>query len=275
MVSQARASHSSPSIWRCGLRTASTGTARNAAEGGVLYVAGEGKGGYRNRVRGWHLRHGLVAEGTGFRLLPRAINFMVPDEVAKLVRTIKAVVGDAKLVIIDTVARVLPGAEENASKEMGQFVAACDAIREACGVAVLGVHHSGKDEDRGMRGSTALQGAGDCVICLKRGDETKLVEVVTEKQKDGEEAKPLFLNLEKIEWMDGLKQASTLVPEAATAAPDRTHWPDRDTCRRIVQAINDAWLSGKPWSFEPQSKRSGRYAPKHHEQVVPDRNPAR
>jgi hypothetical protein len=235
---------------------------KECRQGGVLYVAGEGKGGYRNRVHGWHLHHGLVADCAPFRLLPRAINFMTPDDVAKLVRTIKAVVGDAKLVIVDTVARVLPGAEENASKEMGLFVAACDAIREACGVAVIGVHHSGKDEDRGMRGSTALEGAGDCVLHLKRGDDSKLVEVVTEKQKDGEEAKPLFLNLDKIEWMDGLKQASTLVPTVATAAPNQTHWPDRDTCRQIVRAINEAWISGKPWSFEPQSKRSGRYAPK-------------
>lgn len=234
---------------------------KECRQGGVLYVAGEGKGGYRNRVHGWHQHHGLVADCAPFRLLPRAINFMTPDDVAKLVRTIKAVVGDAKLVIIDTVARVLPGAEENASKEMGLFVAACDAIRETCGVAVIGVHHSGKDEDRGMRGSTALEGAGDCVLHLKRGDDSKLVEVITEKQKDGEEAKPLFLNLDKIEWMDGLKQASTLVPTVAAEAPNHTHWPDRDTCRRIVQAINEAWLSGKPWSFEPQSKRSGRYAP--------------
>lgn len=235
---------------------------KECRQGGVLYVAGEGKGGYRNRVHGWHLHHGLVHDCAPFRLLPRAINFMTPDDVAKLVRTVKAVVGDAKLVIIDTVARVLPGAEENASKEMGLFVAACDAIRETCGVAVIGVHHSGKDEDRGMRGSTALEGAGDCVIHLKRKDDSKLVEVVTQKQKDGEEAKPLFLNLEKIEWMDGLKQASTLVPLVATSAPNQNHWPDKDACRRIVQAISDAWVSGKPWSFEPQSKRSGRYAPK-------------
>lgn len=230
--------------------------------GGVLYIAGEGKGGYRNRVRGWHLHHNMKVDGELFRLLPRAVNFMKPEEVAKLVRTVKAVVGNARLVVVDTVARVLPGAEENASKEMGLFVAACDAIKEACGVSVIGVHHSGKDEDRGMRGSTALEGAGDAVLHLKRDDNSKIVTVLTEKQKDGEEAPPLYLKLEKIEWMDGLKQASTLVPEVATAAPDHQHWPDRDTCRRIIQAINEAWLSGKPWSFEPQSKRSGRYAPK-------------
>lgn len=229
-------------------------------QGGVLYLAGEGKGGYKNRVRGWHMHHGLVPDCAPFRLLPRTVNFMNPDEVAKLIRTVKAEIGDAVLVIVDTVARVLPGAEENASKEMGLFVAACDAIKDACNVAVIGIHHSGKDEDRGMRGSTALEGAGDAILHLKRKDDSKIVEVITEKQKDGEEAKPLYLKLTKLEWMDGLKQASTLVPEVAESAPDQQHWPDRDTCRRIITAIDEAWSSGKPWSFEPQSKRTGRYA---------------
>jgi len=235
---------------------------KECRQGGVLYVAGEGKGGYRNRVHGWHQHHGLVADCAPFRLLPKAVNLMTPEDVAKLVRTVKTAVGDAKLVIIDTVARALPGAEENASKEMGLFVLACDTIREACGVAVIGVHHSGKDEDRGMRGSSSLEGAGDCVLHLKRKGESNLVEVITEKQKDGEESKPVFLKLKKIEWLDGLKQASTLVPIVSEDIPDQGEWPDRDACRRVIQAINEAWTAGKPWSFEPQSKRSGRYAPK-------------
>lgn len=230
---------------------------KECRQGGVLYVAGEGKGGYRNRVHGWHDRHGLVSDCAPFRLLPRAINLMTAEDVAKLVRTVKAVVGDARLVIIDTVARVLPGAEENASKEMGLFVAACDAIREQCGVAVIGVHHSGKDEDRGMRGSTALEGAGDCVLHLKRTEGSSLVEVATEKQKDGEEAKPLFLRLAKVEWMDGLKQTSTLVPELATAPAETTNngWPERDICRQIISALDEQWTAGRPWTFAANSAR--------------------
>ena len=240
---------------------------KECKQGGVLYIAGEGKGGYRNRVHGWHLKHGLVPDCAPFRLLPRSINFMAPEEVAKLIRTVKAVIGDAKLVVVDTVARVLPGAEENASKEMGLFVAACDAIRETCKVAVIGVHHSGKDEDRGMRGSSSLEGAGDCVLHLKRGDDSSIVEVATEKQKDGEEAKPVYLRLEKVEWMDGLKQASTLVPAVSSADAEQpepsSKWPDKETCQRVLGAIREAWFSGKPWSNVPQSKRDGRFAPKN------------
>lgn len=233
---------------------------RECKQGGVLYIAGEGKGGYRNRMRGWHLHHGIEPNGKAFRLLPRAVNFMQPEEVAKLVRTVKATVGDAKLVVIDTVARSLPGAEENASKEMGLFVAACDAIKTECGVCVIGIHHSGKDEDRGMRGSTALEGAGDCVLHLKRNDDSKIIEVVTEKQKEGEELPPVHLRLLKVEWLDGLKQESTLVPEVASAAPEKSAL-DKPACRKILNEIERAWVAGKPWSNAPQTKRDGRYLP--------------
>jgi hypothetical protein len=118
-------------------------------------------------------QHGLVADCAPFRLLPRAVNFMTADDVAKLVRTVKAVVGDAKLVIIDTVARAFSQAPRRTHpRRWGCLWLACDAIRETCGVAVIGVHHSGKDEDRGMRGSSSLEGAGDCVLHLKRKDDS-------------------------------------------------------------------------------------------------------
>ncbi len=232
--------------------------------GGVLYIAMEGKGGYRNRVRGWHQHHNMRLDGVPFRLLPQAVNFMVPADIQKLIRTVKAVIGDAKIVVVDTVARALPGAEENASKEMGLFIAACDAIREQCSVAVIGVHHSGKDEDRGMRGSSALEGAGDCVIHLKKEDDSDITEVKNEKQKDGELFGTLPFKMVKESWAEGFETVSTLVPERITdgatkQAKDKL--PDHETCERIKNAIDEAWLRGKPWSIHRASQRYGRFAP--------------
>lgn len=234
---------------------------REAKQGGILYVAGEGKGGYAARVKGWHKANGLDIDDAPFRLLPVAVNMMEETSVAKLVRTIQASVQSARLVIVDTVARALPGAEENASKEMGLFVAACDAIRETCKVAVLGVHHSGKDEDRGMRGSSALEGAGDCVIHLKRDDDSDIITVVVEKQKDGEAIKPLTFKLEKIEWVEGLRPASTLVPKLTDAAVHRrSDMPSRDVIRSILKEMDSAWKAKTPWSNKPRARSEGHYA---------------
>lgn len=228
--------------------------------GGVLYIAGEGKGGYRNRVAGWHRKHGLSPNGEAFRLLPLAPNFMVEADIQKLVRTVKACVGNARLVIVDTVARAIPGAEENASKEIGLFVKSCDAIRDECDVAVIGVHHSGKDEERGMRGSSALEGAGDCVIHLKREEGSQNVTLHVEKQKDGEAIAPLAFTLETVEWQDGIKTTTTLVPTLKDSVKQPDLMPDRATIRAILQAIDQAWKDKRPWSTATQTKKEGRYA---------------
>src|SRR4029077_15901285 len=97
------------------------------------------------------------------------MNFMHPDDVGKLLATVQAVadeVGPVAAVFVDTVSRVLPGAEENLQKDMTLFVAACDAIRQRFLATVFGLHHTNKNG--GMRGSTVMPGAGDFIIEVRR-----------------------------------------------------------------------------------------------------------
>ena len=235
---------------------------RDTKAGGVIYCAGEGLAGYGVRVEGWARQHPSL-DISNFRLMPLVPNFRDEKEVAKLARTIKQNLGDAKLIIIDTVARAIPGAEENSSKDMGLFVSACDAIRVACGVAVIGVHHSGKDDERGMRGSSALEGAGDAVIHLKRL-EGKIVEIGSDKMKDGEEFKPIILSLEKVEWIDERdplgKPRSTLVPQMM--GEDRSlPFPNDVAVGAILREVDLAWKAGNPYSMAPQRRQQQRYLP--------------
>lgn len=235
---------------------------RDTQQGGVLYCAGEGLSGYGVRVEGW-LRHNKPCGEADFKLMPVVPNFTTAADVEKLARTIKAALGDAKLIILDTVARAIPGAEENSSREMGLFIAACDAIRLHCGVAVLGVHHSGKDDDRGMRGSSALEGAGDAIIFLKRL-ESGSVELRADKMKDGEEFDPVRLDLIKVEWLDEknplAKPKTTLVPVVASGG-GALPFPNPVATASILRAVQSAWVSGKPFSMAPQMRDKGRYLP--------------
>jgi hypothetical protein len=233
---------------------------RDTKAGGVIYCAGEGLAGYGVRVEGWARQHPSLDVGN-FRLMPLVPNFRDEKEVAKLARTIKQNLGDAKLIIIDTVARAIPGAEENSSKDMGLFVAACDAIRQTCGVAVIGVHHSGKDDERGMRGSSALEGAGDAVIHLKRL-EGNLVEIASDKMKDGEEFKPIILSLERVEWIDERdplgKPRSTLVPQMM--GEDRSMaFPNDVATGAILKSIDRAWRAGNPYGMANNLKNIHRH----------------
>jgi hypothetical protein len=195
-------------------------------QGGVLYVAGEGVRGMGRRVRAWLRHHGMEGVDLPFRLLPASVNLNDPEQLARLVRTAVATAAaegtPIAMVVIDTVARAIPGADENSAQDMGRFVAAIEQIKSQVACHVHGVHHSGKDPDRGARGSSALLGAVDTMIRVTREEDQVTVEV--EKQKDDDEAKPIDLQIERVDLSHGLivEQSLVLVPGTPPAvAPPR------------------------------------------------------
>jgi hypothetical protein len=105
------------------------------------------------------------------------------EDVEKLFSTIDSLGQDFSLCVIDTVARSLLG-DENSSSDMGMFVSACNAVQRHINGAVLGIHHAGKDASRGMRGSSAITGAADAVLRVKKSEDTFTLKC--EKQKDAE-----------------------------------------------------------------------------------------
>ena len=76
-------------------------------------------------------------------------------------------------VIIDTLSRSMPGADENSSGEMSALMSRCKVISDATGAAVILIHHSGKDTTKGMRGSTAIYAACDTVVQVANVDKWK------------------------------------------------------------------------------------------------------
>lgn len=220
----------------------------------VLYLAREGSTGFKARIRAWQQHH-LLPEGVepAFALIRQTINFMQADDIQKLMRTVRSsITGPVDLIVVDTVSRVLPGADENLQKEMTLFVRACDALQDAFHAIVLGVHHSGKSGD--MRGSSVLKGAGDFVFKLDRKEGAKAGKLICEKQKDAPDGWAETYAFSKIEFEGG----SSLVPVRMATAE-----AESDTCepaRReiILAAIDAAWNAGTPWSPAPQSR--SRYA---------------
>lgn len=107
----------------------------------------------------------------------------------------RAVDQPVSLIVIDTLARAMAGDDENAAADMTAFISRCNAISEATGAAVIVVHHTGKDTDKGMRGSSTLFAACDCVGMVehKKGEKGRAIRF--EKVKDGEigEAAPFVL----------------------------------------------------------------------------------
>lgn len=241
---------------------------------GVLYIAGEGARGLGKRVKGWRREHALEGVDAPFALLPVAVQILEATERAKLIRTIdaaKASAGfDIGLVVIDTVSRALAGADENGQEAMSAFVSACGEIQHHIGGAVIAVHHSGKDKERGMRGSTVLLGGCDASIKVTKDGET--VTIKTEKQKDAEQAEPIYMTMKKVEWGTGLEEVqSTLIPRKRETPIKTADNLNDEQIRKIFNAVDAAWNDGSPLSMFPHSKKSGRYAP-HYLAIEVDAN---
>lgn len=97
------------------------------------------------------------------------------------------------LVVFDTVARSMAGGDENSAQDMGKVVEMGNKIRAGTGAATLVVHHTGKDPNKGMRGSSAIFAASDSVISV-------IQKVATvEKSKDGSSGNSFPFHLKVVE----------------------------------------------------------------------------
>jgi len=219
-------------------------------DGCVIYIAGEGASGFKTRIAAWLHRRGVTDPSGRFGLIQQSVNFMSGDDVKRLLATLRQVVrSPVSMIVIDTVSRAMPGADENLQKEMTLFVKACDVVRDAFGCAVLGVHHAGKSGD--MRGSTVLRGAGDYVFKLERKRGASVGRLHCEKQKDAPDG-----------WSDAYRfdvvtlgsDRSSLVPErvleGATAGEVEL---TPDLARAVLEAMQADWHEGEPWGRAHQS----------------------
>jgi hypothetical protein len=218
--------------WALCLATGRRWLDRTVTRTDVLYIAGEGVGGLKDRIAAWQRSNGVDGLIPGFRVVPMTVNMMDLTEAERLVHS--AVEEQAAssfmpgMIICDTLARAMVGGDENAVKDMSVVIHHSDIIRRKLGGATfLIVHHAGKDAERGMRGSTGLPGALDTSFRVTRKDNSMVVELFCEKQKDGEDKWALHMRAEKVVLPlrpGNLKQRDSLVlvPEQAPASNPET-----------------------------------------------------
>jgi len=132
----------------------------------VLYGAAEGGGGATKRAAALRAKYGPCA---AFHFLRYPVNLLDPAaDLGPLIALAQGIEG-LGLVVLDTLARVMAGGDENSNVDMGTLVRHVDAIRAATGAHVLIVHHTGKDLARGARGHSSLRAATDTEIEVTPG----------------------------------------------------------------------------------------------------------
>lgn len=157
---------------------------REVEQGGVLYVAAEGARGIRNRVLAYKQHNNVDHIPMG--IIGNSINLLDPEgDVDTLINTIKVQAQKYRsidLIVIDTLARVMAGGNENTAEDMGKLVVNCDRIRHATGAHVMVIHHSGKNAAAGARGSSALRAATDTEIEIEKNGAVSCATVTKQRE---------------------------------------------------------------------------------------------
>lgn len=150
-------------------------------QGSVLYLVAEGLSGIKQRKHSWRDAHAVVTKGD-LTWLRDPVNLLDEEQSGALIELCDEL--QPMLFVVDTLARCLPGVDENASAPMSGAVELLDEIRRRTMGCVLMVHHTPKDGN-GPRGHSSLLGAVQTAIAVEKDGHS--VSVKVQKQKDSEE----------------------------------------------------------------------------------------
>jgi hypothetical protein len=157
--------------------------ARRVSISSVVYVALEGEGGYRNRVMAWQeVNHRKISDNFKF-MIKQTFHLDSTEDVEALA----SVVNSGSVIIIDTLNRAAPTADENNSEDMGRILEGAKRLQALTEGLIIIVHHTGKDASRGARGHSSFFAALDAAIEVKRDGQTNQRSWSLAKAKDSED----------------------------------------------------------------------------------------
>lgn len=157
---------------------------KKVRKGRVAYIAAEGAGGFRKRLTAYAQANQINLADLDLGVIHAAPNMMEKADAAAVAKAVKAW-GGADIIIVDTFAQVMPGANENAGEDVGKALTHCKRIHEATGAMIVLIHHAGKDAAKGARGWSGLRAAADAELEVTREAVGRALRLT--KSKDGED----------------------------------------------------------------------------------------
>lgn len=184
----------------------------------IAYVAAEGVAGFGNRLAAYSRHNDLPL--TDLPVFVRGGSILLNDSALELAEAVKQL-GDVGIVVIDTLAAVTPGANENTSEDMGQAIASANLVMQSTGASVILIHHANKSGE--MRGWSGLLAAADNTIRVEHDEPTGRRTAYVEKQKEGRSSGAYPYRLQVVDLgtdEDGDAITSCVVEETEQAAPN-------------------------------------------------------
>lgn len=206
---------------------------------GVVYLAGEGPAGIsRQRLPAWEFIHGMLDDDAPFLMTDRMVGPQIEDSMEEFIAEIEESGVRPKLLVIDTLFHFMVGLDESSVRDAGVAIKALEDLKTRLGCTILILHHTGKDKEKGLRGSSALFNGVDTVIKVEREKGTNFIAAWVQKQKDGKvPERPRAAELKEI--------AGSLVVQHMTAeewrlrnrAVDYTEQDVREALQRIGKPV--------------------------------------
>ena len=149
--------------------------------GGVLVIDEESGRRRITRRIGEVLRgHNADSDTPVYCVSLAAFDFGNPNDIGELYNLIVST--KARLIIIDALADVMPGRDENAVKDVQPVFLSLRRIAEDTQAAIILIHHSNKGGN--YRGSTAIKGALDLLVSVESRTGSDEITFKTEKARD-------------------------------------------------------------------------------------------
>jgi hypothetical protein len=144
---------------------------------------------------------------------------------------------DAKpaLIVIDTLARLLTGLDENSAKDITMVTGFLESLARYYECFVLVIHHTGKDEKKGARGSSALLANVDASFSTTKKDGGSALSVVKQKDADVPDTPHYFKVVESAHSIV-LQKTDALADGPKTGGKAIAEWA---TANEIVAVLNE------------------------------------
>jgi hypothetical protein len=222
----------------------------------VIYVAGEGFPMFYNRRRAWFKHHGIQEQDDGLEVIEGAIDLTDPAEVTAFILAMQKDKNGVGLMVFDTLSTCTAGQNESDSAVMTTVVEHGKLIAKSLGIAVLFIHHPGKDLSRGSRGHSSLLGNIDTEWLLERNGKDMACKLTVTKQKDGEDGQVFNFIAHKIPLgmldEDGVEMTSlAIAPYAGKDLPGEavdTSLADRGSIAAVMkidESVSMSKLAGR------------------------------
>lgn len=168
-------------------------------KGVVVHVCGEGGDAVKDRIS---VALKGAKDASDYLVIKKRINLGDVGQISEFIRDLRAYLEEigerVSLIIVDTLIHAIGDHNENSSNEMAQVIAGAQEVAEAFEAHVLLIHHTGREEDRGGRGSSAIRSNVDSEFTVRNDQDTNEAVLTTTKQRNIEGGLRFTYSLRKV-----------------------------------------------------------------------------